>query len=150
MECVRRVINSNDLNPFLMLPRSFSNRKVEVLITPIEEKMSDNSDFIDYCLKDAYSRYKVVNGKDSEVEIPKELLLALKEIAYDEKPLISIRDNSLKVVLFKNEKKYTIDFKSICPDIVMVSNLYTDSDGNRTMNINEVKISALSDFFEAA
>ena len=143
MECVRRIVNSNDLNPFMMLPRSFSNRKVEVLITPIDEKKSANSDFIDSCVTDAFARYKVVNGKNCDFHIPENLLFELKAIDFDEKPLFSIRDDSLKVVMFKNGDKFTIDYKEICPDIVMISSFSTDSLGKRTMNIHEVAVDSL-------
>ena len=37
MECLRRVVNSNDLNSLFSLPRSFLNKKIEVIITPIED-----------------------------------------------------------------------------------------------------------------
>ena len=150
MECVRRIVNSNDLNPFFMLPRSFFNRKVEILITPIDENTTENSDFIDSCVKDALARYKAVHEKNCGFTVQETLLAELKAIDYDEKPLFSIRDDSLKVVLFKNGKKYTIDYKEICPEIVMVSNFSVDSAGKRVMNIREVAVNSLSKFFEAA
>ena len=150
MECVRRIVNSNDLSPFLMLPRSFSNRKVEVLITPIDENNSDKSDFIDVCVEDALARYKVTNGKNCEFHIPENLISELKKIDFDEKPLLSIRDDSLKVVMFKGGNKFTIDYKEFCPDIVMVSTFSTDSAGKRGMDIHEIAVDSLVGFFEAA
>ena len=149
MECVRRIVNSNDLDPLLMLPRSFSNRKVEILITPVDEKTSVDSDFIDACLEDAFARYKIVNEKDCAFHIQEKLLSGLKSIDYDEKPLFSIRDDSLKVVMFRSGKKYTVDYKDMCPDIVMISTFSTDSSGNKVMNVTEVPVDSISKFFEA-
>ena len=63
MECLRRIVNSNDLSPFISLPRSFLNKKIEVLITPVEEEINDSSELINSCIEDAKSRYKIVNGE---------------------------------------------------------------------------------------
>ena len=57
MECIRRVVNANDLNSFLSLPRSFMNKTIEVLITPIENgSVSESEKLIEECLDDARSR----------------------------------------------------------------------------------------------
>ena len=50
MECLRRIVNSNDLSPFISLPRSFLNKKIEVLITPVEEDTTDSSELINSCI----------------------------------------------------------------------------------------------------
>ena len=150
MECIRRIVNSNDLTPSLMLPRSFSNRKVEILITLIDDEKSETSGFIDSCIEDAIARYKIANGRDCAFHIPEELISELKLINFDEKPLFSIRNDSFKVVMFKDGKKYNIDYKESCPDIVMISNFSTDSSGKRLMNISEIAVNSLSKFFENA
>lgn len=147
MECVKTIVNSNDLNSFISLPRSFLNRKIEVLITPIDESENASSDnIIEDCIQDAYARYKIVNNKESLYKMPKKLVTQLKKINYAEKPLISIRDDSVKITLFYNEKKYVIDYKDLCPNIVFISNICTEKD-KREMNVQEVSVEKLASYF---
>ena len=146
MECLRRVVNSNDLNPFFSLPRSFLNKKIEVIITPIEEDADDSSKLIDSCIEDAKSRYKIVNGNNCSFDIPQTLLKQLYKIKYEEKPLVSIRDDSLKITLFHEGKKNIIDYRSTCPNGIFITEYIPDSK-KRIMKISELKINKLSGYF---
>lgn len=147
MECVKTIVNSNDLNSFISLPRSFLNRKIEVLITPIDESENTTSNkIIEDCIQDAYARYKIVNNKECLYKMPKKLITQLEKINYAEKPLISIRDDSVKITLFYNEKKYVVDYKDLCPNIVFISNIYTEKD-KREMNVKEVSVEKLASYF---
>ena len=149
MECLRRVVNSNDLNPFLSLPRTFLNRKIEILITPMEdEKTYDSSDLINNCIEDARSRYKIVNGKKCAVSVPYSLLKQLNRIAFEEKTLISLRNDSVKITLFYKGEKNIIDYKFNLPDRIFITN-YKQSENKRILNISETKIENLSCHFGA-
>lgn len=45
MEFVRKIINSNDIESIVKLPTELKNKKVEILILPVEEsKKSQNFD----------------------------------------------------------------------------------------------------------
>ena len=146
MECLRRVVNSNDLNSLFSLPRSFLNKKIEVIITPIEEDVNDSSELIDSCIEDAKSRYKIVNGNNCSFDIPQILLKQLYKIRYEEKPLVSIRDDSLKITLFHEGKKNIIDYKSNCPNGIFITEYIPDAK-KRIMKISELKINKLSGYF---
>ena len=149
MECVRRIVNSNDLSSFFSLPRSFLNKKIEVLITPIEEDKSvDSTDLINSCIADAESRYKIVNGNKCNFVIPQPLLDQLYKIHYEEKPLISIRDDSIKVTLFHDGRKNIIDYKSEVPNAVFITKFNSDAN-KRSLDISEIKINKLSSYFGA-
>ena len=148
MECLRRVVNSNDLNSLFSLPRSFLNKKIEVIITPIEEDVNDSSELIDSCIEDAKSRYKIVNGNNCSIDIPQILLKQLYKIRYEEKPLISIRNDSLKITLFHEGRKNIIDYKSNCPNGIFITEYIPDAK-KRIMKISELKINKLSGYFGA-
>ncbi len=148
MECLRRIVNSNDLSPFISLPRSFLNKKIEVLITPVEEDSNDSSELIKSCIEDAKSRYKIVNGKACNFDIPHQLLQQLYRITYEEKPLVSIREDSLKITLFHKGKKNIIDYKNNCPNAVFITEYIPDAK-KRIMKISELKINKLSGYFGA-
>lgn len=148
MECLRRIVNSNDLTPFISLPRSFLNKKIEVLITPVEEDVTDSSVLIESCIEDAKSRYKIVNGSSCSFDIPQALLQQLYKIKFEEKPLVSIRDDSLKVTLFHEGKQNIIDYKSACPTAVFITEYIPDAK-KRKMKISELKINKLSGYFGA-
>ena len=139
MECLRRIVNSNDLSPFISLPRSFLNKKIEVLITPVEEDSNDSSELINSCIEDAKSRYKIVNGNTCNFEIPQTLLHQLYKITYEEKPLVSIREDALKVTLFYKGKKNIIDYKSAFPNTIFITEYIPDAK-KRVMKISELKI----------
>ena len=139
MECVRRIVNSNDLSPLISLPRSFLNKKIEVLITPVEEDVNDSSELINSCIEDAKSRYKIVNGNTCNFEIPQTLLHQLYKITYEEKPLVSIREDSLKITLFYKGKKHIIDYKRACPNAIFITEYIPDAK-KRLMKISELKI----------
>ena len=148
MECLRRVVNSNDLNSLFSLPRSFLNKKIEVIITPIEEDVNDSSELIDSCIEDAKSRYKIVNGNNCSFDIPQNLLKQLYKIRYEEKPLVSIRDDSLKITLFHEGRKNIIDYRSTCPNGVFITEYIPDAK-KRVMKISELKMNKLSGYFGA-
>ena len=148
MECLRRIVNSNDLSPFISLPRSFLNKKIEVLITPVEEDVNDSSDLIKSCIEDAKSRYKIVNGNPCVFEISQTLLQQLNKIKYEEKPIVSLRDDSLKITLFYKGKKHIIDYKSACPNAIFITEYIPDAK-KRVMKISELKINKLSGYFGA-
>ena len=124
MECLRRVVNSNDLNSLFSLPRSFLNKKIEVIITPIEEDANDSSELINSCIEDAKSRYKIVNGNNCSLDIPQNLLKQLYKIRYEEKPLISIRDNTLKITLFMKVKKILLIIKAPAQMPFLLKNIF--------------------------
>ena len=145
MECLRRVVNSNDLNSLFSLPRSFLNKKIEVIITPIEDG-NDSSALIDSCIEDAKSRYKIVNGNNYSFDIPQTLLKQLYKIRYEEKPLVSIRDDSLKITLFHEGRKNIIDYRSTCPNGIFITEYIPDAK-KRIMKISELKINKLSGYF---
>lgn len=147
MECIKTIVNSNDLAPFFPLPRSFLNRKIEVLITPVEDKEIDSSKIVSDCIQDAYSRYKIANGKDCLYKVPENLIFQLEKIKFEDKPLISIRDDSVKITLFYNSKKYIIDYKDLCPEIVFVSNFHSAQNGKREMDIKEIPVFDLASLF---
>ena len=149
MECVRRVVNANDLNSFLSLPRSFMNKTIEVLITPIEnESVSESEKLIEECLDDARSRYKVVNGKSCNIVVPVFLIKQLKQINYEEKPLISLRNDSVKVTMFHKGRKSIIDYKFDLPDKAFLTTIY-NTENKRMMDLSELKIEKLSEFLGA-
>lgn len=149
MECLRRIVNSNDLTPFFSLPRNFLNKKIEVLITPVEEDKDYNSfELINSCIEDAESRYRIVNGKKCKVDLPQPLLEQLYKIRYEEKPLISIRDDSLKITLFHNGRKNIIDYKNACPNAIFITEFIPDAK-KRLMKMSELKINKLSGYFGA-
>lgn len=149
MECVRRIVNSNDLSSFFSLPRSFLNKKIEVLITPIEEDKSvDSTDLINSCIADAESRYKIVNGDKCKFVIPDALLEQLYKIQYEEKPLISIRNDSLKITLFHEGRKNIIDYKSEYTNAIFITKFNSD-DNKRSLEMTELKINKLSSYFGA-
>ncbi len=148
MECLRRIVDSNDLTPFISLPRSFLNKKIEVLITPVEEEVNDSSELIRSCIEDAKSRYKIVNGNTCDFDIPKTLLQQLYRIKFEEKPLISIRNDSLKITLFYEGRKNIIDYKNTCPNAIFVTEYIPDAK-KRIMKISELKINKLSGYFGA-
>ena len=145
MECLRRVVNSNDLNSLFSLPRSFLNKKIEVIITPIEDG-NDSSELIDSCIEDAKSRYKIVNGNNCSFDIPQTLLKQLYKIRYEEKPLVSIRDDSLKITLFHEGRKNIIDYRSTYPNGIFITEYIPDAK-KRIMKISELKINKLSGYF---
>ena len=147
MECLRRVVNSNDLNSLFSLPRSFLNKKIEVIITPIEDG-NDSAALIDSCIEDAKSRYKIVNGNNCSFDIPQILLKQLYKIRYEEKPLVSIRDDSLKITLFHEGRKNIIDYRSTCPNGVFITEYIPDAK-KRIMKISELKMNKLSGYFGA-
>ena len=41
MEVVRKVVDANSLMPFMNLPKTFRNRKLEVIVLPFEENSEE-------------------------------------------------------------------------------------------------------------
>ena len=149
MECEKRIVNSNDLAQFFSLPRSFFNKRIEVLMTPVEDlSISDSSAVVQECIQDACTRYRIVNGRQCSYKIPDALVCQFNKINFVDKPLFSIRDDSLKVTLYYNAKKYLIDYKNQCPDVVYVSSFRIDGHNRRSMDIKEMSISNLARYFE--
>ncbi len=149
MECLRRVVDSNDLISLLSLPRSFLNKKVEIFITPVDDNSkSDSTKLIENCINDARCRYKIANGKKCNVVIPSFLLNQLYKINFEETPLISIRDGSAKITMFYKGKKNIIDYNFDFPDRVIISS-FKNEDNKRIMDMSELKIEKLSGYFGA-
>lgn len=151
MECVRAVVDSSNLRPILSLPRSFWNRKLEIIITPVEDTPDEGAEkVISDCIADALARYRIVSGKEFNGGFPSALRQQLVKLPYKNAPLISIRDDSVKVTLFYGSEKYIIDYKDICPDIVIISRIRMNPDGKRIIEMKETPVGGLCDFFEAA
>ena len=117
-------------------------------LTPVEEDVTDSSVLIESCIEDAKSRYKIVNGSSCNFDIPQALLQQLYKIKFEEKPLVSIRDDSLKVTLFYKGKQNIIDYKSACPNAIFITEYIPDAK-KRKMKISELKINKLSGYFGA-
>ena len=131
-----------------MLPRTFLNRRVEVLVTPVEDAvMQPSVNVVQNALEDAKTRFKVVHGKPFDCNVSERFLMQLNQLAYSEPPLISLREDSIKVTMFYNGQKYIIDYKTDCPDIIMLSKWEADTCGKRMLVITEVSVDKLTDCF---
>ena len=92
------------------------------------------------------STAKHYNGNNCSIDIPQNLLKQLYKIRYEEKPLVSIRDDLLKITLFHEGKKNIIDYKSTCPNGIFITEYIPDAK-KRIMKISELKINKLSGYF---
>ena len=80
--------------------------------------------------------------------MPVFLIKQLKQINYEEKPLISLRDDSVKVTMFYKGRKNIIDYKFDLPDKAFVTTIY-NTENKRMVDLSELKIEKLSEFLGA-
>ena len=89
---------------------------------------------------------KHYNGNNCSFDIPQNLLQQLYKIRYEEKPLVSIRDDLLKITLFHEGKKNIIDYKSTCPNGIFITEYIPDAK-NHIMKMSDLKMNRLSGYF---